>query len=83
MKNVHLVKVKPQPKRRNTSVLCVWNIFKWWSTVNPDDETTEDQEEDNYTAEQEDNDTAEQEEPEIGIEINLDIVWDDVLPYFE
>jgi hypothetical protein len=97
------VKVKPQPKRRDTNVLCVfninWNIFKWRNTVNPD-ETTEDEEEDNYTAEQEDNDTAEQEdndtaeqedndtaeqeeEPEIGIEINLDIVWDDVLPYFE
>ena len=70
-----LVKVKPQ-KRKEPSVLCVfnidWNIFKWRNTVNPDDETTEDQDEE--IAEDE-------EEPENGIEINLDIVWDEVLPY--
>ena len=80
MKNVHIVKVKPQPKRKEPNVLYVfninWNIFKWWSTVNPE-------EQDNDTAEQDqDEDIAEdEEEPENGIELNLDIVWDEVLPY--
>jgi hypothetical protein len=76
-KIVNFVKVKPQPKRRPTSYIfnINLNIFKWWSTVNPE-------EQDDNTEDVEDQDTIETENDN-EINVNLDIVWDDVLPYLD
>ena len=89
----HLVKVKPQPRRRRSRIMYVfninWNIFNWGNnSVKPEEDTASENEETEENASE--NDETEEnaikneevEETE-SIVFNIDIIWDDVLPYID